>query len=355
LNPAVSRAEVTEYSWVFPGGTPATSNLSSPEVTYNSPGVYDVQLTVTNAAGSETITKTQFAHILGDYWKYDGPHAENFENDNFNTAGWYVFNDGDDEVKWDLVEYAGRSGNQCIGLEYYKNDPNPILYPHYYERQGGARDVVISPAFNLSNTAGSVLSFNYIFATVDGGIFDTQNMELVVSYWKECEDSWSTIEILNGDDLVCAGHYNDLFKPTGADNWQKVSINLPSGVEENNVRFKIELTAADKMNNFYLDDFNISGLLTDGRTNLLLQNVNLYPNPTTGENVNISYYSSTVDDVNITVYDMLGNVLLIENFDSHLGMNVKEISLSNTSFSSGIYNVVLTTDGNSVTKRLSIK
>lgn len=353
--PAVSRAEVTEYSWHFPGGTPAYSNLASPEVTYESPGIYDVQLTVTNAAGTETLTKTRFAHVLGDYWKYEGPYAENFENDHFETDGWYVFNPEENEVKWDLVDYAGRSGSQCVGLEYYRNNPDPILYPHYYQRQGGARDILISPAFNLSNTSGAHLSFNYIFATVSGGIFDAQNMRLEVSYWKECEDSWTILEILSANDLICAGHYPTAFAPTSGDSWNNVSISLPSGVAHSNVRFKIELTAADNMNNFFIDDFNIAGMLSTPEEHLALQNVNLYPNPAVSDQVNISYYSTTVNDLNVAVYDLLGNLILTETFDSNLGMNVKEVSLAGTQLASGIYNVVLTTDGSAVTKRLTIK
>lgn len=42
------------YSWDFPGGTPSTSNLASPTVTYNTPGTYTATLTVTNPGGSDS-------------------------------------------------------------------------------------------------------------------------------------------------------------------------------------------------------------------------------------------------------------------------------------------------------------
>jgi subtilisin family serine protease len=53
-----STANITDWSWSFPGGLPATSTVQNPTVVYNNAGVYDVTLTVTNAFGTETITMT---------------------------------------------------------------------------------------------------------------------------------------------------------------------------------------------------------------------------------------------------------------------------------------------------------
>ncbi|MFH1319184.1 MAG: PKD domain-containing protein [Bacteroidota bacterium] len=44
------------WSWTFPGGNPGTSSLKNPTVTYNTPGIYDVTLIVTNGIGSDTLT-----------------------------------------------------------------------------------------------------------------------------------------------------------------------------------------------------------------------------------------------------------------------------------------------------------
>lgn len=53
----------TSWSWTFTGGTPATSASQNPSVTYNSAGTYNVSLTVTNAAGSDTKTKTGYITV----------------------------------------------------------------------------------------------------------------------------------------------------------------------------------------------------------------------------------------------------------------------------------------------------
>lgn len=60
-----SSSYIASYSWTFAGGTPATSTAANPVVQYNTPGVYPVSLTVTNAAGTNQITKTNLITVSG--------------------------------------------------------------------------------------------------------------------------------------------------------------------------------------------------------------------------------------------------------------------------------------------------
>ena len=50
----------TSWAWTFTGGTPATSTAQNPSVTYSTAGTYNVSLVATNAAGSDTETKTGY-------------------------------------------------------------------------------------------------------------------------------------------------------------------------------------------------------------------------------------------------------------------------------------------------------
>jgi len=54
----------TSWSWTFEGGTPSSSTDQNPSVTYNTAGDYDVELTVSNASGSETETKIEYISVL---------------------------------------------------------------------------------------------------------------------------------------------------------------------------------------------------------------------------------------------------------------------------------------------------
>ncbi len=53
----------TSYAWTFPGGTPGTSTVQNPSVTYNTAGTYNVTLIVSNAAGADTLTQTNYVSV----------------------------------------------------------------------------------------------------------------------------------------------------------------------------------------------------------------------------------------------------------------------------------------------------
>jgi len=53
----------TSWSWSFPGGTPATSNIQNPVVTYSTPGIYNVSLTVTRGTSTNTLVKSNYIHV----------------------------------------------------------------------------------------------------------------------------------------------------------------------------------------------------------------------------------------------------------------------------------------------------
>jgi outer membrane protein assembly factor BamB len=52
------------WTWHFEGGTPASSGLPNPTVTYAQPGTYDVLLVVENAMGTDTIRKSCLVEVV---------------------------------------------------------------------------------------------------------------------------------------------------------------------------------------------------------------------------------------------------------------------------------------------------
>ncbi|MEM1217128.1 MAG: PKD domain-containing protein, partial [Bacteroidota bacterium] len=51
--------------WQFPGGDPATSTLTNPQVVYNTPGNYTATLSATNAFGTNTVTQDMAVIVYG--------------------------------------------------------------------------------------------------------------------------------------------------------------------------------------------------------------------------------------------------------------------------------------------------
>jgi len=55
---------ITSRLWTFEGGTPATSTEENPTVTYNTPGVYDVQLYVEDASVNSTLLIEDYIEVI---------------------------------------------------------------------------------------------------------------------------------------------------------------------------------------------------------------------------------------------------------------------------------------------------
>lgn len=53
----------TTYAWSFPGGTPSSSSVKNPLITYNTPGTYSVTLNATNGYGGTPLTKTNYITV----------------------------------------------------------------------------------------------------------------------------------------------------------------------------------------------------------------------------------------------------------------------------------------------------
>jgi PKD repeat protein len=74
------------WDWSFPGGTPSTSTQQNPTVTYNTDGVYSATLTVSNNAGSDTYTRTNYIDVtedpVADFTYFDNELVVEF----FNTS-----------------------------------------------------------------------------------------------------------------------------------------------------------------------------------------------------------------------------------------------------------------------------
>ena len=59
----LSLGNPTSWEWTFEGGTPATSTEQNPVVTYNTPSVYDVTLTVSDGTDESTLVKEDYIEV----------------------------------------------------------------------------------------------------------------------------------------------------------------------------------------------------------------------------------------------------------------------------------------------------
>lgn len=81
----------TQYYWTFPGGTPSSSTLQNPVVTYNSAGSFDVTLLASDGSCGVSVTKSSYINITS---APVAPNAPQGEGSLCNTAAVQTYTTG---------------------------------------------------------------------------------------------------------------------------------------------------------------------------------------------------------------------------------------------------------------------
>ncbi|PKP22117.1 MAG: hypothetical protein CVU05_05290 [Bacteroidetes bacterium HGW-Bacteroidetes-21] len=59
----------SSWQWEFQGGTPATSSIQNPQnITYSTPGIYDVKLIISNGLSTDTLFKDDYIVVTTEPW-----------------------------------------------------------------------------------------------------------------------------------------------------------------------------------------------------------------------------------------------------------------------------------------------
>lgn len=242
-----STCTASSWQWNFPGGTPATSTVQNPTVTYNTPGSYPVSLTVNGITNTQNnyITVGVNATLL----------SEDFESNSFATNGWTIQNP-DNGITWAISTVGGNGpGTLAAGINLYNYTA------------AGQRDGLISPVLNLSGVSNTVLSFKHahrrrtqtqrdsliVYVSTNGGA-TWPNRILAVG--ENGTGSFATNTTTNGPEFI----------PTTAVDWcgqgttgsACFTLNLGAFDGQANVRIRFE-SFNNLGNNIYLDDIVVTG------------------------------------------------------------------------------------------------
>lgn len=297
---------ITTRNWTFTGGNPATSNSTSPNVSWDQAGNYEVSLEVVNSQGSDTEVKTSYVIVSEDgptkpsSWAYWDPFGlpDDFYND------WIIINN-DGENGWQHANFSNTPDNWgTVRMTSYEATPGEV-------------DDLISPAFDLTTVSSPVLKFNYSGATrLELGTnnqfgVDNDGDGMRIFYSTNCGESWQVLSggIIQNEALINTGLVSTFYTPWDGSIWTEKSINIPAGAANNdNVRFKFQFTSGGYGNNLYLDDFRIEGPTSveelEGQFGM-----NLYPNPAE-EMATLSFEMPTTDKVSMTLVDVTGRQVL---------------------------------------------
>lgn len=186
-----STGNPTAWFWDFGNG--ATSTLRNPSTTYFNEGVYSVKLTVTNAAGSNTLTRTNLITIYGKpspaFKVSDStgcyPLRAQFTDlsgastGTANTSWFWDFGDGSQSTQQNPLHAFTSSGSFAVTLKV-TNDKgcfSTLTKPAYIRTSNGVRSsfsnmqaAVCKPPFAINFTATSTGDGNlsYLWNFGDG-------------------------------------------------------------------------------------------------------------------------------------------------------------------------------------------
>ncbi len=328
--------------WTFQGGVPATSTAANPSVTYSATGIYSVSLSATNAAGTGTVTKTQYIRVDNTTADviYSGSYIEGFEIPTILDYIWQSNDNDNNGHKWAFTANAGIGGTNAAGLNAYHNYGEDI-------------DELSSPSFDLTNAQNKSFTFKLATAsttTVSAAIKD----ELKVLFSTSCGSSWFLRATYPGTTIVNNPVTTSSFVPNASTIWTQYSLPIPALFQTSNVRVKFQYKSSFASNNVYIDDINLSETVGINENTSTNSGFIIYPNPS-NETATLSYRLNSEATIGLQIIDVLGKtVFQILPVAQASGDHSIFISKREQKLSNGVYFVRLAIDNKVQTQKLII-
>jgi PKD repeat protein len=235
----------TGWQWTFVGANIEQSSLQNPVALYHIPGTYPVTLTVSNAFGSETLTR----NVVVVEGAMPLPFTETFET---GAPGWTTDNP-DGGITWTIATIGGTTpGNRAAKMDFFNY--NSV----------GQRDGLISPVLDFRDVSTCTLSFQHAYRR-----YNTSSTDSLIIYGSsDCGATWTRLFARgeNGQGTFATQTTStNAFTPSQSSQWCGggtgsgcFSVNLNAFVGRPRVCLKFE-SYNNYGNNLYLDNVNVSG------------------------------------------------------------------------------------------------
>ncbi|GAB5539331.1 MAG: hypothetical protein Salg2KO_14340 [Salibacteraceae bacterium] len=230
----------TSWSWKIDGPETFTSDDENPSFVFTKPGIYSVELLVSDDDGdSETILEER-ALAVSDYFGHGVPFT-----DDFSSPGDWVTDNHREEDKndvWEYVDDIGNNGDGCYKMNALGSPPNRW-------------DDLILASIDMRPLTDITIEFDVAYSQISTS--DNDKLSLQVS--SDCGQSWRNIWSRSGSDLAGSTPLSSTqFEPTTSD-WETFSVsNVPTQWFSGNTMFRFRFES-DFGNNLYLDNLNIDG------------------------------------------------------------------------------------------------
>lgn len=298
----------TAWSWSFPGGTPSTSTLQNPTVTYPTVGTYNVTLSVTNGFGTNSLTETSYMIVNSSQAL---PFSEGFAS-SVTPPNWTNYDYAGNSEVWEHSTSVGGFGtsSQSVFFNNYDYDAN------------GERDELRTPLFDFTTSAHPILTFDRAYARYSSSYFDS----LAVLISNDCGQTFNVLYLKGNTALATApDNGTSAFVPTSGQ-WDKDTIDLLAYGGQDNIMFAFQ-NRGHWGQYIYLDNINLSNLLTtdiEESKNII---ISVYPNPSNGQ----FNFKGLEKGEKIEVFDITGKKI----YEANCNSDIQSIDISNKA--KGVY------------------
>jgi hypothetical protein len=321
----------TAWNWTFTGGTPSTSTLKDPVVTYATPGKYTVSLTVTNSAGSNSITLSNYVSVKSSVNPY------------FNLTWVESFESGSIPGVVSIIDYDQNPFKPFIGRGSHLN--NCLVLEKVNNNAIGDIDEIITPAISTLGGANLNLYFDYAFAAQAND--NSDELEVFVS--RDCGENWNRRRFYNSGRLRTVANTTGNFVPGAAD-WATETINFDAYIQNEPILIKF-LFNNDGGNNFYIDNIRFGQGTDVSLAEFGASDLKIYPNPSQG-NLNIKLSDLLDRRLNIEIVDLSGRLVYSNSLQTESSSLDLELNLSLTP---GLYLINIKGENTSISEKLIIE
>lgn len=246
--------------WEFDGGVASSLTDSVVTVTYNTPGMYNVKITVTNNGEIEH-TEENYIHVVQASGSESGMH-ESFEHESDFFARWIRKENGA-PVNWDFTSPGFES--------------NTSFFINNFEGGNWTYEFHSQP-LDASGLDAIAVSFDYAYARKAS----TNNDVLQIAVSTDCGETWTTRKTHYGGsslrtvtDLIP----DEPFVPLDETQWKSDVVNNIGAAymtENLMVRFRFQ---SDGGNNLYVDNIRIAHPDALDISDINVERFKLFPNP----------------------------------------------------------------------------
>ncbi|MGB0864331.1 MAG: Omp28-related outer membrane protein [Saprospiraceae bacterium] len=365
-NPGTMAIDTFEVKYSVNGGTPVTQLITTPlavgqSTTITFPAItLTTESTISYEVEIEDVNTNLFEFISANNKASDGSYIvlnanvdngtsmlEGFQNGSIGDESFagsvasnpdgirsYLVNSGvSNTVTWNLGAHGNSDG--CYRWDF------PLI-------DAGLSSMLIFEEVDFSNAANASLTFSHAHAQQSN-----ENDELEVLVSTDCGITWTSVFSKVGSNLSTVNPVSGSRFYPKVNEWTDNSVDLTAyaGQSDIVVAFK---GISDAGNALYVDDINISSIFVGTENVIALENVKVFPNPTTtAKGLNVEITVTDTENMDITVINSLGQVVEVLNTTA-LNAGQHNFAVNTNNLAPGMYYVSFASNGQVTTERFVI-